>query len=64
MSLLHSDKFKKDIKIDLYVMWFKSLLHDQVFFDKFHVSNFFDRVNEELLTILSKNPNLSVQILI
>ena len=43
------------------MLWFKSLLHDQVFFDKFHVSNFFDRVNEELLTILSKNANLSVE---
>ena len=45
-------------------MFFKPLLHDQIFFHKFHVSIvfwFFDRVNWEFLTNLSKNPNLHGQ---
>ena len=42
-------------------MKLKPLLHAQIFFDKFHVSNVFDRVNEKFFTNLSKNPNLHGQ---
>ena len=37
--------------------YLKPLLHDQIFFDKFHMSNAFDRVNWEFSTNLPKIPH-------